>query len=97
MLFENAGLLAAMLRTTLLRHVAQDSREAERILMASAIDWTVVRPPRLTHGPLTGQWRIAEGRLPPDGRRAISRADVASCLLAETTRQGPSRRLLGLG
>lgn len=96
MLFEDAGLLAALLRTTVLRHVARDSRLAEDILMRSALDWTIVRPPRLTNGRPTGRWQVAEGHLPPRGKGSISRADVAECLLEEATRAGTSRRLLGV-
>ena len=96
MLFHDAGVLAALLRTTVLRHVARDSREAEELLVKSALDWTIVRPPRLTHGAPTGSWRVAEGRMPSGWAGAISRADVAECLLAEALREAPSRRLLGV-
>lgn len=96
MLFEDAGVIAALLRTTVLRHVARDSRVAERIFMSSAIDWTIVRPPRLTNGRQTKRWRVVEDHLPPGGKRSISRADVAECLLEEATRAAPSRRLLGV-
>ena len=96
MLFEDAGVIAALLRTTVLRHVARDSRVAESIFMSSALDWTIVRPPRLTNGPPTQGWQVAEGHLPRGGKSSISRADVAHCLLEEAKRTAPSRRLLGV-
>ena len=49
-LFEDLGLLAAVLRRTLLRNVVIGSGEMERIVTASDLDWTIVRPPRLTNG-----------------------------------------------
>jgi len=52
----------------------------EEILRDSDLDWTVVRPPRLTDKPLTGTYRTAYGR---NLRRGIyiSRADVAHLML----------------
>ena len=34
-LFQDAGILAALLRTTVLRNVAEDAAEMERVVMAS--------------------------------------------------------------
>ncbi len=52
----------------------------EDILRDSGLDWTVVRPPRLTNKPLTGTYRTAYGRNLPRGF-FISRADVAHLML----------------
>jgi hypothetical protein len=38
---------------TLLRHLSKDQTELERVTQSSALDWTIVRPARLTHGALT--------------------------------------------
>jgi len=57
-----------------------DMARMEQVLHRSDVDWTVVRPPRLTDGPATGRYRIAvNGRL----RRgsSISRADLAAAML----------------
>jgi len=79
-LFQNAGILVAVMRRTLLRHVAQDATEMERVIAASNLDWTIVRPPRLTNGPLSGRYQSADGYL-PGGGLIISRADVAHFIL----------------
>ena len=52
----------------------------EDILRDSGLDWTVVRPPRLTDRPPTGRYRTAPGR---NLRRGffVSRADVAHLML----------------
>jgi putative NADH-flavin reductase len=57
-LFQNKGILFALLRRTLLRNVAEDHTEMERIVMASGSSWTIVRPPRLTNGPLTERYWV---------------------------------------
>jgi hypothetical protein len=50
----------------------------ERIVMASGLDWTIARPPRLTNGPLTGRYRVENGHLPDrSALTSITRADVA--------------------
>jgi uncharacterized protein YbjT (DUF2867 family) len=52
----------------------------EEELREGALEWTVVRPPRLTDGALTGAYRTADGRNVRRGL-AISRADVAHLML----------------
>ena len=95
MLFEDAGLLAAILRRTLLRDVAVDCAEMERIVMASDLDWSIIRPPRLTNGHLTGRYVIENGHM-PHGGMAVSRADVAHYLLDELEHCGHLRQIAGM-
>jgi putative NADH-flavin reductase len=52
----------------------------EDVLADSGLDWTVVRPPRLTDKPLTGIYRTAYGRNLRGGW-SVSRADVAHLML----------------
>lgn len=49
-------------------------------VMASDLDWTLVRPAVLTDGAATGQYRVVEGDTVPGGMR-VSRADVSAFLL----------------
>jgi uncharacterized protein YbjT (DUF2867 family) len=95
-LFEDDGLLAAIARRTFLRNVARDSAEMERVVRASDLDWTIARPPRLTNGPLTRAYGVAEGGMPPAARLTISRADVADFLLDELEHPAHVRRIIGL-
>ena len=96
-LFEDAGILAAILRRTLLRNVAEDSAGMERTVMASGLEWTIARPPRLTNGPLTARYRVEDDRLPTrSGFASIRRADVAHFLLAELERGAHTRRIVGM-
>ncbi len=53
----------------------------EADILSSPTDWTIVRPPRLTNGSLTGKYRTAVGGTVPRGY-LISRADVAHLMLA---------------
>ncbi|MFJ2908136.1 NAD(P)-dependent oxidoreductase [Streptomyces sp. NPDC087228] len=66
-----------------LKEVYADLTRMEAALAGSATDWTSVRPPKLTNGPLTGKYRtVIDGS--PRGGRTISRADVAHAMLALT-------------
>ena len=82
-LFRGEGVLPWLLRSTLLRNVATDSAAMEDIVARSGLDWTIARPPRLTHGMLTRQYDVDVGRLPRGARLVMHRADVAHFLLDE--------------
>ena len=72
-------LFGPLTKAALRRHYA-DLALMEDILRDSDVDWTVVRPPRLTDGPMTGTYRVAHGQ---NLRRGlfISRADVDQFML----------------
>lgn len=94
-LFPDAGIVGALLRNTMLRNIAEDSREMEHIVMSSGLDWTIGRPPRLTNGQLTAQYRIEDNRL-PRGSKSLARADVAHFLLSEVERGEHVHKIVGL-
>jgi putative NADH-flavin reductase len=94
-LFENAGMLVWLFRRTLLRNVAKDGAEMERVVAASGLEWTIARPPRLTNGALTRRYAVADGQLPGTGL-TISRADVAHFLLEELDRREHVHQIVGL-
>lgn len=60
------------------RAYVEAKREADAALRATDLDWTIIRPGRLTDDPATG--RVALG--PEVERGEISRADVAAVLVA---------------
>jgi putative NADH-flavin reductase len=62
------------------RETYADLALMEDVLRDSGLDWTVIRPPRLTDKPLTGRYRTAYGQNLPGGR-FVSRADVAHLML----------------
>jgi putative NADH-flavin reductase len=72
-----------------------DLARMEDLLRASGLDWTIVRPPQLTNGPLTGTYRTALGQNLRRGVR-ISRADVAHEMLAALERPATIRQEVGI-
>jgi uncharacterized protein YbjT (DUF2867 family) len=45
---------------------------------ASGLEWTILRPTRLTNGPLTERYAVSTGR---PAVSSVSRADVAAAML----------------
>jgi nucleoside-diphosphate-sugar epimerase len=56
-----------------LREHYADLARMEGVLRDSDLDWTIMRPPRLTSKPVTGRYRTATGE--PPSRVFVSRAD----------------------
>jgi putative NADH-flavin reductase len=87
----------------LLSHVAgvtlgkvfADLAEMEDILVGSGLDWTVVRPPRLTGKPLTGSYRTAYGQNLRGGL-SVPRADVAHCMLSVLGQPDTIKQAIGI-
>jgi uncharacterized protein YbjT (DUF2867 family) len=73
--------LAYPLVRRLLKPVYDDLATMEADLRSSGVEWTVVRPPRLTDKPLSGRYRLTIGANVPNGN-FVSRADVAHAMLA---------------
>ncbi|MCW2868951.1 NAD(P)H-binding protein [Actinacidiphila oryziradicis] len=65
---------------TVMRSLFADKAVADEVIRASALDWTLVYPVALTHGPATGTYRSGE-KLPMRGLPRMSRADVADFML----------------
>ncbi|MGW2523468.1 NAD(P)-dependent oxidoreductase [Streptomyces sp. NPDC001617] len=72
----SSGFQKVMYRT-FLRWLYENKEVADDSIRSSDLDWTVVYPTMLTHGPARGTYR-ADDRLPMKGNPKISRADVAA-------------------
>lgn len=75
--------------------LVHDAAEMEDVIEKSGLDWTIVRPPRLTDKPRTGKYRAQEGHLPRFGF-TISRADVADFALKATENHLSTQKIVGL-
>jgi putative NADH-flavin reductase len=78
-----------------LREVYADLARMEDVLHESDLDWTVVRPVRLTDRPLTGTYRTANGQNVRHGL-FISRADAAHCMLRMLREPETIRQAIGI-
>jgi len=67
----------------LMRHLLEDAEAHARLVRESGLEWTIVRPPRLTEGPRKGEYRTGHFGLGPSAQ--LSRADLADFMLRQLT------------
>jgi putative NADH-flavin reductase len=93
------GLLMRHLLSPFIRRafdrVYTDLAAMEDLLRGGNLDWTAIRPPRLTNGPLTGSYRTALDRNLPHGL-TISRPDVAHLMLTVLGRRETVGHAVGI-
>ena len=87
-------LFSPLIKTVLRNHFA-DLARMEDVLRESSLDWTVVRPPRLTNGSVTGIYRTAYGQNLRRGA-LVSRSDVAHLMLRAVAQPETLRRTIGI-
>jgi putative NADH-flavin reductase len=78
---RNLGLAYRAMVATAMRSIYDDLEAMERRIMASDLDWAIVRPVGLTDEPASGDYRLSlDGSLLSKATR-ISRADVAALVV----------------
>ena len=92
--FLMRNLLNPFARAAFRNHYA-DLALMEDVLRDSGLDWTVLRPPRLTDKPATGTYRTAYGQ---NLRRGllVSRADVAHLMLRVLEQPETIKQAIGI-
>jgi len=88
---------ARILFPLILQRIYDDKNAQEEIIRSSGLDWTIVRPGILTHGPATGHYQVLTDRR--SWRSGfISRKDVADFLIrqiSDDTCSGSTPLLIG--
>lgn len=87
--------LLMMVLQRVFRHMYNDLVTMEGIVQRSTLDWTILRPPRLTDGPRTGKYHVALNQHAP--HMSISRADVADYVLRHLTDSATYRTRVEMG
>ncbi|SFS37306.1 NAD(P)-dependent oxidoreductase [Marininema halotolerans] len=65
---------------------ADDKEIQEDLIEESQLDWTILRPPWLTHGKKTSRYRVGMGEsVHPTLISRISRRDLAECMVQQIT------------
>ena len=80
----------------LLSNMYADLRQMEKLIKETELDWTIVRPPRLTDAKLTGKYRMAINRFLKNGLK-ISRADTAHFILSNIQSEDMFRSVVEIG
>jgi putative NADH-flavin reductase len=94
LLFANKTPIVMALRL-LFRKAIADCTSMENLVMASDVNWTIVRPPRLTGGGVSAYRANIDAR--PEGALSLTRATLAAFLLDEVETCRYPRNIVGLG
>lgn len=89
-----AGFIVRHIARWPLRNEIRDHEIKERLVMASDLDWTIIRPPTLSNGPRTGNYRTGTDIVAQSVLPILSRADVADCILQELDKSVYMRKAL---
>ena len=90
--FDEATAIQKFFFRTLLRSIYADKAKADAMIEGSALEWTIVRPVRLTNGPRSGKYRVSE-RFDARGPKNVSRGDVADFMIRELTERKWIRKI----
>lgn len=85
---KDLGFVANHIAIPFLHNVVLDHQEKESIIKQSRLEWTIVRPPRLTNGRKTGKYRSGLEIMPTSPILTISRADLADFMLKQLSNTG---------
>jgi putative NADH-flavin reductase len=94
-LFQELGGFIRFLKATLFCQLVPDMAAMEAEVCQNDLDWTIVRPPRLTNGPAKNSYRVTDGILPKGGF-LISRADVAHFMIGESEKPAHLKQVVGV-
>jgi hypothetical protein len=86
---------AYLLGRLFFQDIVADASGMEDVFRKSGLDWTIVRPPRLTDKPRIGKYRVREGHLPSFGF-TISRAEVADFMIGAIEKRASIGRVVGV-
>lgn len=92
---SHSGWLSVIAARTLLRHVANDQRAMEKLVTQSGLDWTILRPARITDGALTGRYTVSAGI--QMSHAPMSREDLAHMMLDTVERGAYVKEIVWLG
>jgi putative NADH-flavin reductase len=95
LLFPELDGFSRFLRAIIFRRMLPDMAGMEEGIVQSDLEWTVVRPPRLTNGAAKHACRVTDGVLPKGGF-LISRADVAHFMIGEAENPSHLRQIVGV-
>ena len=89
-------LLGGVIVPLVLRREVADHEAKEKLIVQSSLDWTIVRPPKLTNGAATGVFRHGDGIRAASLLPTLARADVAAFMLGQLDDTTYSRRAVAI-
>jgi putative NADH-flavin reductase len=81
LLDKNIGIMDRLVGRTILRHFSSDQRAMEKRVTASNLDWTILRPSRMTNSAPEGKSTSTLGEPPTSAGMQIRKEEVARLML----------------
>jgi putative NADH-flavin reductase len=94
LLDKNIGVVNRIVARTILRHFSSDQLAMEKLVTASDLDWTVLRPPRMTDSAPDGQSTAMLGEPPDSSGMTITKEEVARVMLDTAEKRRYVRELV---
>jgi putative NADH-flavin reductase len=94
LLDSNIGVVNRIVSRTVLRHFASDQRAMERLVTQSDLDWTVLRPPRMTDSGPEGRSTAMLGEPTDSSGMTITKEEVARVILDTVENRRYIRKLV---
>lgn len=91
---RSAGFMVKYILPKILKHEIADHELKESLIRNSRLDWTFVRPPKLTAGPARGTYRSGEDISTTAFLPTMSRADVAGFMVDQLAEQRYVRKVV---
>ena len=89
-------LLGGVLVPLVLRNEVADHEAKEKLIVQSSLDWTIVRPPKLTNGAATGEFRHGNSIRAASLLPTLARADLAAFMLGQLDDSTYSRKAVAI-
>jgi putative NADH-flavin reductase len=94
LLDSHIGLINRIVSRTILRHFSSDQRAMEKLVTASDLDWTVLRPPRMTESAPDEQSTSTLDEPPDASGMQITKEEVARVMLDTVENRRHVRELI---
>jgi putative NADH-flavin reductase len=94
LLFSSRNPLIFLLRAVLHRHV-KSSYDMESVIQKSALNWTIVRAPRLTDSS-TSRGYVKAVNARPKGLWSMHRIDLANAMIDQVESKPDTRKIIGV-
>ena len=95
LLFPSFNPAVLVLRVTLAKRLA-DARAMEKVVRASNVDGTIIRPPHLKNGMAAKGYKVKLGGPPSNGWSGLQFTDLAACLLDTVEGRKYIRQIVGV-
>ena len=92
LLDHDIGLLSRIIARTVLRHHSRDQRAMESLVTASDVDWTILRPPRMSDAAAPGHYSLTTGTAPTQTAGTTIRKDEVARAVVDIADQGQYAR-----